>query len=316
MRSQYSYWSADAESAKQKMKTSGVSLGLGRRLSWPDSYFTLYNELSYQRYHLEDYDWFQLFNDGVSNNINFTTVFGRNSVDQPLYPRKGANISLSLQFTPPYSYWKEDNFWELTEEEEEGLSDVEIAQAEAANKYKFVEYHKWKFKSDWYTQIVNKLVLRTNVEFGYLGSWNKNYGDSPFETFQLGGDGMSGFNYYYGTDIVPLRGYDNGPNNRGSLTATPQANIYDKFTLELRYPVTLNPSATIYVLGFLEAGNSWHKISEVNPFDVYRAAGVGVRFFLPMFGMIGVDWGYGFDDIPYYPSGGGSQFAFTIGQQF
>lgn len=315
VRSQYNWYTADQSQAHQKMKITGVSVGLGRRLSWPDSYFTLYNELSYQRYDLNDYDWFYLFNDGVSNNVNFTTVFGRNSVDQPLYPRKGSNISLSLQVTPPYSWFKDDDFWLLSESEKDGLTETEINKKEAANKYQWVEYHKWKFKSDWYTQIVNKLVLRTNIEFGYIGSYEKNYGDSPFETFQLGGDGMSGFNYYYGTDVIPLRGYDNG-GNRGSLTAYPQANVYDKFTLEVRYPVTLNPSATIYALAFLEAGNSWHKINEVNPFDVYRSAGVGVRFFLPMFGMIGVDWGYGFDPVPRQPSWSGSQFAFTIGQQF
>ncbi len=334
IRTQGSYWN---NTSAQNMKMTGASVGLGRRLSWPDSYFTLYNELSYQRYELNDYDYFQLFSDGTSNNINIKTTFARNSINQPLYPRSGANISLTLELTPPYSLFKEDYFWELTDTEKEGIQDdyrdadgnwdedgyggeyessKEISNTESATKYKFVEYHKWKFKSDWYTQIVGDLVLRTNLEFGYLGSYSKNYGDSPFESFQLGGDGMSGFNYYYGTDIVPLRGYDSGPNSKGSLTASPQANVYDKFTLEVRYPVTLNPSATIYALAFLEAGNSWHQIDEFNPFDVYRAAGVGVRFFLPMFGMIGVDWGYGFDNVPYSPSSNGSQFAFTIGQQF
>ncbi len=307
--------------SSKNMKMTGASVGLGRRLSWPDSYFTLYNELSYQRYELNDYRYFDLFHNGTSNNINFKTSFGRNSVNQPLYPRRGANISLTLELTPPYSLFKEDYFWELSDAEKDAIGDdydnpeYEIQQQEAANKYKYVEYHKWKFKSDWYTQIVEKLVLRTNIEFGYLGNYSKNYGDSPFESFQLGGDGMSGVNFYYGTDIVPLRGYDNG-RGKGSLTATPQANVYDKFTLELRYPVTLNPSATIYALAFLEAGNSWHQIDEFNPFDIYRSAGVGVRFFLPMFGMIGVDWGYGFDDVPFLPNSSGSQFAFTIGQQF
>lgn len=316
IRTQYSWYDDDDANAGQKMSTTGASVGLGRRLSWPDSYFTLYNELAYQRYKLEDYDYFELFEDGISNNINLKTVFGRNSVDQPLYPRKGANISLSLEFTPPYSWFKEDDFWLLSDAEQDGLTDTEISDAEAANKYQYVEYHKWKFSSEWYLEIFNKFVLRTNVQFGYVGFYSENYGDSPFETFQLGGDGMSGFNYYYGTDIIPLRGYDSGTYGNGSLTASPQANVYDKFTLELRYPITLNPSATIYLLTFLEAGNSWHRMSEVNPFDVYRAAGVGARFFLPMFGMIGVDWGYGFDPVPGQTNQAGSQWAFTIGQQF
>jgi outer membrane protein insertion porin family len=149
-----------------------------------------------------------------------------------------------------------------------------------------------------------------------LGNYSSNLGDSPFESFQLGGDGMSGFNYYYGTDIIPLRGYDNGNDSNGSLTASPQANLYNKYTLELRYPLTLNPSATIYAMAFLEGGNSWNKIDEFNPFSVYRTAGVGLRFWLPMFGMLGVDWGYGFDPVYGESTGGKGEFAFTIGQQF
>jgi len=305
------------------MKVTGVSLGLGRRLAWPDNYFTLYNEVSFQRYELNDYSTYFVFTDGTSNNINFTTVFGRNSVDQPLYPRRGTNISLSLSITPPYSMFKEDDFWLLSEEEKDFIEtdfpnsheDV-IENRETSAKYNWIEYHKWKFKSEWYTELVTKLVLRSSLEFGYLGNFSNNLGDSPFESFQLGGDGMSGFNYYYGTDVIPLRGYDNGPNSRGSLTAWPQANVYNKYTLELRYPLTLNPSATIYAMGFLEAGNSWNKIDQFNPFDVYRAAGVGLRFWLPMFGMLGVDWGYGFDPVYGQPGAGGGQFAFTIGQQF
>jgi len=295
------------------MKIAGASLGLGRRLNWPDTYFTLYNELSYQRYNLTNYDYYFEFSNGVSNNISFTTVFGRNSVDQPLYPRKGSNISLSIQLTPPYSLFRPDNFWVI---DNSGLDATTLKDQESAKRYQWIEYHKWKFKSEWYTQLVNKLVLRTNIEMGYLGYYNKNLGYSPFETFQLGGDGMSGFNYYYGTDVIPLRGYDNGSNSRGSLTSYPQANVYDKFVLELRYPLTLNPSATIYALTFLEAGNSWYNIDEFNPFSVYRSAGVGLRFWLPMFGMLGIDWGYGFDNIPTSQGSNHGQFAFTIGQQF
>jgi len=320
-----SYLDRNSQYSGQSMKVTGASVGLGRRLTWPDNYFTLYNELSFQQYKLKDYNMYGhfVFQNGTSNNINFTTVFGRNSVDQPLYPRKGVNISLSLSLTPPYSLFKENDFWKLSDKEKEQIENdypdkylSKIAEHENAIKYNWIEYHKWKFKSDWYTQIVNKLVLRTNIEFGYLGYYSKNLGYSPFETFQLGGDGMSGFNYYYGTDIIPLRGYDNGMNSRGSLTAIPQANVYNKYTLEVRYPLTLNPSATIYAMVFAEAGNSWYDIDEFNPFDVYRSAGVGLRFWLPMFGLLGIDWGYGFDPVFGNPNSSGGHFAFTIGQQF
>lgn len=324
IRSMYSYYDNSNTNTGQSMKVTGASVGLGRRLTWPDNYFTLYNELSYQRYTLNDYNMGTnfVFSNGISNNINFTTVFARNSVDQPLYPRRGSNISLSLSITPPYSSFKEDDFWLLGDEEIEQIEFdypdsylYVINEREQANKYNWIEYHKWKFKSEWYTEIVPKLVLKTNLEFGYLGHYSSNLGPSPFESFQLGGDGMSGYSYY-GTDVIPLRGYDNGPNNRGSLTAYPQANIYNKYTLELRYPLTLNPSATIYAMGFLEAGNSWYDMSDFSPFDVYRSAGVGLRFFLPMFGLLGVDWGYGFDPVHNGPGSSGGQFAFTIGQQF
>lgn len=317
IRSQYSYYNTSAENTGQNMKVSGVSLGLGRRLNWPDNYFTLYNELSYQRYKLNDFaQGGYVFDTGTSRNINFTTVFGRNSVDSPLYPRRGTNISLSLSLTPPYSLFKEDDFWKLSNAESSGLTLKEIEDKEDAEHYKWIEYHKWKFKSDWYTQIVEKLVLRTNIEFGYLGSYNKNLGDSPFESFQLGGDGMSGSNYIYGSDIVPLRGYSGGDYSNGSLTAKPQANVFSKYVMEVRYPLTLNPSATIYALVFVEAGNSWNSIDQFNPFNAYRSAGAGLRFWLPMFGLLGVDWGYGFDPVFGQSNANGSQFAFTIGQQF
>jgi outer membrane protein insertion porin family len=310
-----SYLRQDANGSS--IKITGVSLGLGRRLSWPDNYFTIYNEASYQRYKLNNYDSRSfIISNGTSNNFNFTTAFGRNSVDQPLYPRSGSNVSLTLSLTPPYSMFKEKDFWLLNEDEKAGLDDTDIAQQQEENRYNFIEYHKWKFKSEWYTQIVNKLVLNPNLEFGYLGNYSENLGDSPFESFQLGGDGMSGSsNYYLGTDIVPLRGYDNGSTTAGNLTAYPQANVYNKYTLELRYPLTLNPSATIYALAFLEAGNSWNKIDQFDPFNVYRSGGVGLRFWLPMFGLLGVDWGYGFDPIHNYSKPKGV-FAFTIGQQF
>ncbi len=337
-----SYWYGTA--GNQFMKVLGASAGLGRRLSWPDSYFTLYNELSYQKYTLKDFHGYFPFGNGKSQNLSFTTAFGRNSVDQPLYPRRGSNISLTLAITPPFSLFKSENFWKMSDAEiqsienawgqmengnyiiESGITNTDerarelnqyLNDKQYSNRFKWVEYHKWKFKSEWYTQIVNKLVLKSNVEIGYLGFYNKALGYSPFETFQLGGDGMSGYSFY-GTDIIPLRGYDNGLSNDGALTPTPQGNVYEKYTLELRYPITLKPQATIYALTFLEAGNCFRGLESFDPFHVYRSAGIGLRFFLPMFGLLGIDWGYGFDPVPgrdYSPAHKG-QFAFTIGQQF
>jgi outer membrane protein insertion porin family len=299
----------------QYMKITGASVGLGRRLEWPDTYFTLYNEGSYQRYNVKNYPALKEFRTGQANNFNVTTILGRNSVDQPLYPRQGSNISLSLTVTPPYSQFID---YKLSDSETNRLNDnpTELERAQKAKKYNWIEYHKWKFKADWYNQIIDKLVLRTNAEFGYLGYYSKKWGYSPFESFQLGGDGMQGYNYYYGYDVIPLRGYDNGSDGNGSLTASPQANVYNKYVVELRYPVTLNPSATIYALVFMDAGNTSYDMKEFHPFDVKRSAGVGLRFWLPMFGLLGIDWGYGFDDIPGNPGSNHGQFAFTIGQQF
>ena len=285
------------EEEKQYMKISGVALGLGRRLKVPDDFFTLYNELNYQLYNLHNYQYYNLFsyNDGISNNLSFTTIFGRNSVDQPIYPRRGSTFSLSVKITPPYSLFKKNvNYSSLSDQE----------------KYKWIEYHKWKLKAEWYTRIVENLVLETKGEFGYLGYYNKDIGHSPFEGFNLGGDGLMTYNIY-GMETIPLRGYENG-----SLTPAGGGNLYNKFLMELRYPLSLNPQATFYVLGFAAAANAWSDFGVYNPFDLYRSAGVGIRAFLPMMGKIGVDWGYGFDEIPGNPSASGSQFHFIIGQNF
>ncbi|MCK4664344.1 MAG: outer membrane protein assembly factor BamA [Bacteroidales bacterium] len=309
----------------QSMKVSGVSVGLGRRLKWPDDFFNLSHQISYQKYKLDNYVGYFIFSDGVSNNISITNTFARHSAGpNPLYPMNGSIFSLSLQITPPYSLFKEDKFWELSQNEIDNLDigenenlENKIAEVETGNKYEWIEYHKWKFKSSWFISIVDKLVLNTKAEFGFIGYYDNNIGFSPFETFNLGGDGLAGYNLY-GTETIGLRGYDNGKYNRGSLT--PQypktGNIYDKFTVELRYPLTLNPSATIYALAFLEGGNAWYKFNDFNPFSVKRSAGVGVRLFLPMLGMLGVDWGYGFDEISWSPGSNKGQFAFIIGQQF
>ena len=302
----------------QFMKITGASVGLGRRLSWPDRHFTLYNEISYQRYNIQNYAILSEFSTGISNNLSFTTVIGRNSLDQPLYPRSGANISLSLQLTPPYSLIRDKRFWELNNNEKKSLdgNTTAIREEEARRKYRLIEFHKWKFKADWFNAIYQNLVLRTNFEFGLLGYYYYRWGYSPFESFQLGGDGMQGGNYYYGYDVIPLRGYDNGSNGNGSLTAYPQGNIYQKLSVELRYPLIMKESTTIWASAFFDAGNSWYEMKEYNPYSLYRSAGVGVRFYLPMLGLLGLDWGYGFDHNPRNPGSNGSQFAFTIGQAF
>ncbi len=294
----YSYFNMDQDVPEEFMKITGASVGLGRRLEWPDDFFTLYNELSFQRYTLKDYTGF-LAENGTFNNFSFTTKFGRNSVDQPIYPRRGSNFSLSLQLTPPYSLLNDN---------------IDYANAIDQEKYKWVEYHRWMFKADWYNRIVENLVLYTRLHFGYLGMYNDDYGPSPFEGFDVGGDGLSGYNLY-GRETIAMRGYENG-----SLTPIYEnkksGNVYTKYTMELRYPVSLNPSATIFVLAFAEAGDAWFSIEDFNPFMAKRSAGIGLRAFLPMFGLLGVDWAWGFDEP--YPGAGvsGSQFHFTIGQQF
>ncbi|RKD90556.1 outer membrane protein assembly factor BamA [Mangrovibacterium diazotrophicum] len=300
----YNYTYDTDESDDQIQVTSSIAVGYGYRLKWPDDFFTMYHEVSLQHYSLKNMaNYYYFLNDddgdgsGEFNNLSFKTTFGRNSIDQPLFPRSGSEFSLSLQFTPPYSLINGVDY-----------SNTDLTSEE---RYKWIEYHKWKFKGAWYTPISKNrnLVLHTQVEYGFLGYYDKNR-RSPFERFRVGGSGMSGYNFY-GADIVALRGYQDY-----SLSPTTGSNIYDKVTLELRYPVTLKPSATIYVLSFLEGGNAFMDFEDYNPFNLKRSAGVGVRIFLPMFGLMGIDWGYGFDDVNGDSSVSGSQFHFVIGQQF
>ena len=286
------------DTGDKSFKISGASIGLGRRLKWPDDYFTLYNELSFQQYKLQDWTGYFLFSNGTSKNFSFTTTFARKSVDNPIYPRRGSTFQLSLQLTPPYSAFSTKDYTTMAD----------------ADKYSWIEYHKWKFLSDWYTNLAGNLVLATKAQFGYLAYYNKDIGPSPFEGFDVGGDGMTGYNIY-GYETIALRGYENS-----SLTprvnGMKAGNIYTKLTVELRHPITLNPSATVFALAFLEAGDAWYSIDQFNPFNSKRSAGFGIRAFLPMFGLLGIDWGYGFDDVPGFPDANKSNFHFTIGQQF
>ncbi len=289
-------------------KVYGAAIGLGRRLRWPDDYFTIYNELSYQRYHLSNYISSQfIFTNGFSNLISLKTIISRSSQDQMLFPRRGSNFSLGLQLTPPYSLFNNKDYSSMSFSE----------------KYRFIEFHKWTFKSAWYTGIIGNLILATKAEYGYLGHYNKDIGPSPFEKFEVGGNPMYATNYIFGSDIVSLRGYPDAQLTPQTVVETEgqtrrfyDGNVYDKYTLELRYPLSLNPSATIYALAFLEGGNAWKSIGEFNPFNIKRSAGVGVRIFLPMFGLLGIDWGYGFDPLAGQTGANGSEFHFVLGQQF
>ncbi|PKQ65642.1 outer membrane protein assembly factor BamA [Labilibaculum filiforme] len=296
----YSY--GNTGNSGQSQKVFGASVGLARRLKWPDNYFSLYNEVSYQNYRLKDWQYY-LISDGTSNNFSFTTTLSRSSIDNPLYTRRGSSFSLSIKLTPPFSL----------------LDDIDYASSNVSDqeKYKWIEYHKWVFKGKMYTSLLNstdKLVLYTGSEFGYLGYYNKDK-RSPFEGFEVGGDGMSGYSMY-GSDNIGLRGYENGSLTPVSSTGRRLGgNIYSKFTAEVRYPLSLSQSATIYALAFAEAGNAWYDFEDFQPFNLKRSAGVGLRIFLPMFGLLGIDYGYGFDEATTTGQNGG-QFHFVIGQQF
>lgn len=278
--------------ARQALGITGVSIGLGKRLTVPDDFFTLYNEVSFQYYDLQNWGNF-IFGTGFANNLSFKTILSRNSIDAPIYPRSGSQTSLSLQWTPPYSLFDGKDSYE-------GISNQE--------RYRFVEFHKWKFNSSWFSALTEKLVFNAKVGFGYLGSYNDDLGQSPFERFYLGGDGLSGFNLD-GSEIIALRGYADR-----ALSPSIGASIVSKYTMEIRYPLSLNPTTTIYGLAFAEAGNSWSDFSNFSPFEVRKAAGVGVRIYMPFFGLLGLDWGYRLDEIPGVTDPTQkTEFHFTIG---
>ena len=287
------------------VKLLGVSLGWGKRLRWPDDYFTLNVELAYQRYMLKNWRYFLITN-GNANNLNLSVSINRTSTDNQLFPRRGSEFTASVTLTPPWSLWDGKDYKNLATN-----SASPNYVKEQQEKYRWIEYHKWKFKSKTYTALSGGqkcFVLMTRVEMGLLGSYNK-YKKSPFETYYMGGDGMSGYSTGYAEETIGLRGYENG-----SLTPYYQEGYaYDRFTLELRYPLMLG-NTTIYGLGFVEAGNAWNDTKDFNPFDMKRSAGVGVRIFLPMVGLMGIDWAYGFDKV--WGTKGGGQFHFILGQEF
>ena len=287
------------------VKLLSVYAGWGKRLSWPDDYFTLSFQLQYQRYMLRNWQYFIMSN-GSANNLNLNIALNRTSTDNQLFPRRGSDFSVSLTITPPWSKWDGKDYAHLATDR-----NSPTFSQEQQEKYRWIEYHKWKFKARTFTALTSGqkcFVLMTRVEFGLLGSYNKNK-KSPFETYYMGGDGMSGYSTGYAEETIGLRGYENG-----SLTPYgAEGYAYSRMSLELRYPFLLG-NTTIYGLGFVEAGNAWTETSKFNPFDMKRSAGLGVRIFLPMVGMMGIDWAYGFDKV--FGTKGGSQFHFILGQEF
>ncbi|WP_033147656.1 MULTISPECIES: outer membrane protein assembly factor [unclassified Prevotella] len=306
------------------MTVFGASLGWGKRLRWPDDYFQLSMQLGYSRYMLRDWSYFYIHN-GNCNNINLGLTLSRTSTDNQLFPRRGSEFMASVTVTPPWSLFDKKDYKNLAKNSNSATYEDELQDV-----YRWIEYHKWKFKSRTFTALTNGqkcFVLMTRVEMGLLGSYN-NDKRSPFETFYVGGDGMSGYSYGYSEETIGLRGYDNGALSyssayetmmKGGTISSYNSYAYDRFTLELRYPFMLG-NTTIYGLGFLEAGNAWANAKDFNPFKMKRSAGIGVRIFLPMVGLMGIDWAYGFDNVYTSQYGaqkkGGSNFHFILGQEF
>ena len=291
------------------IKMLGGSIGWGKQLSWPDDYFQFSTDLTYTRYMLKDWEYFTLFSNGNCNSLALNLTLARSSTDNNIFPRRGSEFMLSATLTPPFSAMDGKDYATLATNPNSSTYNRELQE-----KYRWVEYHKWKFKGRTFiplTRGVKCLVLMARVEFGLLGHYNK-HKLSPFETYYVGGDGTSGYSYNYATETIGLRGYENG-----SLTPRYYTGYaYDRFTLELRYPLMLGNSANIYCLAFAEGGNAWNNVKKFNPFDMKRSAGMGVRIILPMVGLLGIDWAYGFDSVLGDKSVGGSQFHFILGQEF
>ena len=303
-------------------------VGLGTQIKWPDDFFSISGTMTMESIRLKDYLFGQFFIDdpnigsleltrGTFKNFSLTFNITRSSVADPIFPRRGSRISLSIQATPPYSLFRGDRYWVLTELEKEDLiariqkergsgaiinAELEVAREEGSRRFEFLEYHKWQIKGEWYYSLIGKLTLAANMKFGFLGAYNSEIGISPFERFELGGDGLSNQNVgITGRDIISMRGYEVRDIQNSQPGIEGGGAVYDKLTLELRYPLSLNPNSSIYVHGFLQGGNAWSSFREFNPFDINRSAGLGLRVFLPMFGLLGFDYGWGFDKDPNAP---------------
>ncbi|MBP5205156.1 MAG: outer membrane protein assembly factor BamA, partial [Bacteroidales bacterium] len=271
------------------LKITGAGVSFSKRLKWPDDYFVMSHGLSYKHYVLHNYNNLAagLFSDGYANDIAYTFAISRNSFDSPYYTRRGSELSLTTSFTPPFS----------------ALNGKDYTSASLQEKYKWLEYYKINLTGAWMHNLIGDLVLSTRFRFGWMSYYNEDIGLSPFGRYFVGGDGLSSWQLD-GREVIPLRGYENN-----SLSPSEGASVFDRFIFELRHPIVENSGATIWVLGFLEGGNSWSRMADFQPFKMYNSAGIGVRAFLPMIGLIGVDWGYGFDG-----NYGGNHFHFSIGQ--
>ncbi|HAK71028.1 MAG TPA: outer membrane protein assembly factor BamA [Cryomorphaceae bacterium] len=281
---------------RQSLLITGINFGLGQRLKWPDDYFTLYQGLEFRRFDLNDFPTgFLNYTKGISNNVNYQFTLGRNNTDVPIFPTRGSQISFSAELTPPFSSFN---------------GDIDYKSLSPEDRFKLVEYHKWKLNADWFAPITSKFVIRTHGEFGYLGSYNKDLGLPPFERFYVGGDGLSNF-VIDGREIIGLRGYTNN-----SITPAGGGALYNKYILEFRYILANTPSAQVFPLVFMEGGNNYDNFWDYRAFNLKRSAGAGIRIYMPMFGLMGVDVAYGFDPEPNGASASGWQTHFIIGQQF
>jgi outer membrane protein insertion porin family len=285
-----------------KIRLNGVSVSLGRKLKWPDNWFVLSHAVNLNQYILNNYPGY-LFSTGTSYNFNLTQEISRDSRNHNIFPTGGSFLKFTIQATPPYSL----------------LNNVNYAIASDKQRYRFTEYHKWKFESQWFLSVVGKLVFKGQAQFGFLGTYNSAVGQSAFERFKLGGDGMQGFDFLQGSELIAMRGYSNNsvvPVGANITTAQSSGSpIFTKYVAELRYPVINSQQATAFLTAFAEGGNTWNKFSDFNPFNVRRSVGLGAKIFLPIFGLLGIDYGYGFDKIPGIADANKGQFHFSIAQQ-
>ncbi|MFP5079979.1 outer membrane protein assembly factor [Pedobacter sp. JCM 36344] len=289
-------------SKMRKIRLNGVTVSLGRVLNFPDNYFQLTHSINAQQYILNNYPGY-LFSTGTSYNFNLTQEISRDSRNSPIFPTDGSIFRFTIQATPPYSL----------------LNNLNYATASDKQRYKFTEYHKWKFESQWYQRLAGKFVIKAQAQFGFLGLYNQAVGQSAFERFKLGGDGMQGFDFLQGSELIAMRGYANNTvipvGSNPSIAQNSGSPIFNKYVIELRYPVIATQSATAFVVAFGEGGNTWNKFSDFNPFNIRRSVGVGAKIYLPIFGLLGIDYGYGFDKIPGLPDANKGQFHFSIAQQ-
>ncbi len=291
------------DSGFQKIRLNGVSISLGRKLKWPDNWFSLVHSVNLNQYILNNYPGY-LFSTGTSYNLNLTQEIARDSRDgSQVFPTGGSYIKFTVQATPPYSL----------------LNNVNYTTASDKLRYKFTEYHKWKFEAQWFETVIGKLVFKGQAQFGFLGTYNSAVGESAFERFKLGGDGMQGFDFLQGSELIAMRGYSNNSvipvGSNPTIAQSSGSPIFNKYVMELRYPVISSQQATAFITTFAEGGNTWNKFSEFNPFNIRRSVGVGAKIFLPIFGLLGIDYGYGFDKIPGIPDANKGQFHFSIAQQ-